>query len=633
MFFNRDNPSSWSGRASLLFFLATAGATGLAIGGCSSGGPSPGDHGDLGPDGGAPALHASTSTCTLGGPTQLSFSTTLDCGAHGGACALDRLTLDATSELDQATGGATTSWTIHGSSGPLMRETLRSRGGVTSGDLAFGAELHGPTHATFVKDGQNITWAIDGRTARLSGGGRHPGMLAFDDGGEQPEIAIRPETREAIASLLDQARAEASISCAGSLALPSFQLALPASTHETEPARLARPGDGVAPVAAQHPKAMALQAVGTVGGVNPTPLIPLIGGTPAEVAGVYPDFDGSSQMNNFTSWNTPVCQACQSSCTSNYLCDVTPGCLQTCQGGCFIPGAGCAQNTCPIQNGYGTCDGNQTCCGSVCCGPGTVCGDSTLGVCCPAADPVACGDQTQQWCYAPGTTCCSNADACPAGTQCTNVTGTTATCCPPAQTATSGACCERDTCGGQCCDTGVCVNGACCEGKEVNGQCCGLADAVCGGNCCAGSCTASGACCATGNTVCGSACCGSGDVCLDAATSTCGVPVAPTLTLWTSTGVALGHTGGPAIPVIAGLQYKLTGQAWVPGTVDVNPDNAFVTNPLAKPIASGGADSSTFSTTVTFNLTTGDHILYAVEDVGARGLISSKLTVYVNHIQ
>ena len=634
MFFNRDNPSSWSGRASLLFFLATAGATGLAIGGCSSGGPSPGDHGDLGPDGGAPALHASRSTCTLGGPRQLSFSTTLDCSAHDTACALDRLTLDATSELDQGTGDATTTWTIRGAGGPLLRETLRSHGGgVTSGDLAFGAELHGPTHATFVKDGQAFTWAIDGRTARLSAGGHRSGTLTFDDGGGQAEISIRPETRAAISNLLDQARADASIACAGSLALPSFQLTLPTSTPEAQPARLVRAGEGVTPAAARHPKAMVVEAVGVGGGVNPSPIIPLTGGTPAQVAGVDPDFDGSTQMNNLLSWNTPVCQACQTSCASSGVCEFTPGCEQACEGGCFIPGAGCAQNICPIQNGFGTCDGNQTCCGSVCCGPGTVCGDSNLGVCCPSTDPVACGDQTQQWCYAPGTSCCSNEDACPAGTQCTNVTSTGATCCPPAQTTTSGGCCERDTCGGQCCDTGVCVNGTCCEGKEVNGQCCGLADSVCGGKCCNGSCTASGACCAPGGTVCGSACCAVGNVCLDASTSRCGAPVAPTLTLWNSNGVELGHTGGPAIPVIAGLQYKVTGQAWVPGTVELNADNAFASTSLSRPTASGGADSSTFSTTVMFNLTTGDHIIYGVEDVGAYGLISSKFTVYVNHIQ
>lgn len=617
MISHRDNPSSWSGRASL-FFLATAAAA--AIGACSSGGPAPGD-GVAALDGGAPAPLSVAPTCTSGGPGRLSFATTLDCDANGSACVLDRLTLQATSETDPATGRATTTWTVGGVGGTLVRETMRSGGGVTQGDIAFGAAVHGPAHTTFVDDGREITWNIDGRTAHLSRGGSHQGTLAFDDGGEPPAIGMQRETSAAIARLLEQARREASSACAGSLALPSFQAALPASPSTVPPAPR------------RQRAAQAVGAVGIVGGGSPSP-VPLIGGTPAEVAGVDPDFDGSSQMNNLLSWNTPVCQACQGSCASSWVCEVTPGCEQACEAGCFIPGAGCAQNVCPIQNGFGTCDGNQTCCGSVCCGPGTVCGDPSLGVCCPATDPVACGDQTQQWCYAPGTTCCSNADACPAGTQCTNVTGTTATCCPPSQTASSGACCARDTCGGQCCDTGVCTNGSCCEGKVVNGQCCGLADTVCGGSCCAGTCTASGACCATGSTVCGSACCGAADVCLDAATSTCGAPVKPTLTLYNSNGVAIGHSGGPAIAVIAGQQYRLAGQAWVPGQVWVYADAPLVpSDEIAKATASGGADSSTFNATVMFNLVSGAHPIYALEGFGKFGLIESKIEVNVSQIQ
>ena len=630
MFFDRDRASSttrkmWSGYVSVLLLTTAAGAS-LATGGCSSEGPAPSASAAV--DAGTPGLLSSTSACTRGEPAKLSFSTTLECSANG-ACALDHLTLDATSETDPATVGATTTWTIHGDAGPLVRETVRSLNGKTSGDFTFGPEVHGPAHTTFDDDGSTMTWTMDGRTARASHGGPHPGRLAFADGGGQPEIALSAETRAAISRLLDQARADASVACAGSLAVAGLQAALPSSSPATQLAQPARPKGGVRPVAPVGEGHVVLPPP------NPTPIpspnpnpppVPLTAGTPAEVAGESPDFEGSTQQNNVIDWVTPSCQSCQSSCVENVACQITPGCVWACSAGCLIPGAGCAQQVCPLQNGYGTCDSNETCCGGICCGPGTVCGDPSLGICCPASDPVACGDQTQQWCYAAGTQCCSNADACPAGTQCTNVTGTSATCCPPAQTATTGQCCEKDACNGQCCDTGSCVNGSCCVGQVVNGQCCGLADTVCGGACCTGSCTGNGGCCASENAVCGNACCGGGEVCIDASTSTCGVPMTPVLTLSDSTGV-LGRSGGAAIRVIAGNPYTLSGQGWAPGTVSLEADHAVTGPRLGSATASGGATTSTFSTTVTFNLSAGVHEVIAME---ARGSTTSLSWIDVN---
>jgi hypothetical protein len=409
-----------------------------------------------------------------------------------------------------------------------------------------------------------------------------------------------------------------------------------ASDQVTEVPRQLPAAGGVRPVPSPHPNALvAPTAGGSAAGPAqaPTPLAQTAG-TPAEVAGVSPDFTGASQPNNLDTFNTPDCEACQSSCLTNVECQITPFCEQACMGGCMIPEVGgCMENVCPVQNGVAACDRNETCCGSVCCGPGTVCGDPNLGVCCPADNPVACGDQTQQWCYAPGTTCCSNADACPSGTQCTNVTGTSATCCPPAQTTTSGQCCEKDTCNGECCDTGTCFNGSCCEGTVVNGQCCGLAQTVCNGQCCTGSCTSSGACCAPGNTVCGSACCGGTEVCLNASTSTCGIPTSPTLTLSSSSGLVLGHSGGATVNVLAGNPYTLSGQAWSPGEVLVYHDAMSPADLMTKPNASGGAYTATFSTPITFNLTSGTHTILVYGSRGSNSIISSKIVINVAHIQ
>jgi hypothetical protein len=626
MFPHRDeSPTArarWGRYASILFLVMSAGSASYAVGGCSSESPDATAAGAGAATLGSPPPSA---TCTRANANQLSFSTTLACSATN-VCPAERLALDATTQIDPATGGATTTWTIRNASAVVLRETIQAVKGRTQADITFGPGIQAPAHTSYVDDGTTLTWTIDGRVARASRTGVNAGKPVFADGKPAPTIGLSANTHAAIAQVLAQARAEAKTACAGSAALAALEAALPSGAHAATPTlthSVSTPLPGaVAPVA---------PAVILIPPPSPTPH-PLAGPGTAPGQGLPPDFNGSTHQNNLIDWETPNCTSCQQGCTTSWECSIAPGCEQLCEAGCFTPSiGGCAQNVCPIQNGFATCDNDQQCCGSVCCGPGTVCGDPSLGVCCPSANPVACGDQTQQGCFPAGSTCCGFDDACPPGNACINTPGNSATCCPPAQATKSGACCEKETCGGECCDTGTCHNGSCCVGTVTpSGQCCGLTQSVCNGQCCNGSCTGSGACCATGSVVCGSACCGSGQVCLNASTSTCGAPTGPTLTLSDSGGV-LGHSGGGVIRVLTGIPYTLTGQAWSPGTVTIDEDSTTGTK-LGSATASGGATSSTFSTTITFNLPLGAHSIVAFQKLGSL-IIPSTISVSIEAIQ
>jgi hypothetical protein len=444
-----------------------------------------------------------------------------------------------------------------------------------------------------------VTFTVPGRPEAIASRNKPQlGGVVFPDGKGLPVLPQKEVTVAEASRLVAQARADLQVACTGTsapLAIKNMLAALP-TLPAGKVAGLEKP---VAPLR-ESPHA---ERVG-----KEHPMIDLLN----PVAPV----EGADDQNNFIEWNTHDCQSCTSSCATNPFTFWIPPAEDLCIAGCFIPGVGgCDENFCSADVGFGSCDRGETCCGSICCGPGSTCGDAKLGICCPNSAPVGCGDQTEQQCFAPGATCCGPwPEACPSGSVCGGPY-LTPSCCAPQNLAADGTCCSTATCGGACCP-GACVNGACCFGPVVNGVCCpgGVNASVCNGACCDGKCTTSGACCDTqaGSTLCGSACCSSGEVCVDAATSTCAVPSTPTFTV---TGE--GTSGGPTIVIYDGQSFSVTGLAWSPGTVTLSADSRTGTV-LGTATASGTAGHANFSMpNLVMQLPVGNHTLVAWETVGS----------------
>jgi hypothetical protein len=566
-------------------------------------------------------VQAESSACTassVGTTAKITFSTTLGCSEddaarHGGTCPLEALTLNATSEANQTTGILTSSWTIAHGDTMVVAEKARSAHGSTSTEITFGPEFQGVHEAVFVEDGTTLNGRIDDRqiVAVQISKPRVVGGIEFADQKGFPEVRLSADIQDRIYRLLNQARADVPVACATS--------------------RSARPSPAVAnlqtalpqvPLGSGGPTSMQ-RSVGGVLNLNPANV--RVDAVTVAPQGVPTDFDGSNDQNNLLDFASPHCQSCQGSCVKNIFCELAPGCEQLCAAGCFIPVlGGCAEKPC-LELGIGACDSNETCCGGTCCGPNAACGDSALSTCCPKADPVGCGDVTEVTCFAAGSQCCGNLpNACPPGSACTNVTATTASCCPPSQTTSAGACCARNTCNGQCCDSGTCLNGVCCIGAVANGVCCGgLETAVCNGQCCTGACTSNGSCCATtsGSVVCGSACCSSGQVCLNASASTCGAPTQPTLILISpTTGVVFGESGGPVVNVTNSESITVKGEAFDPGLVTLSVDTTSGTV-IATSTAVGANGAATFTVPITTAaFSSGAHALVGWQTVGGSTL-------------
>jgi hypothetical protein len=231
----------------------------------------------------------------------------------------------------------------------------------------------------------------------------------------------------------------------------------------------------------------------------------------------------------------------------NFWCGVS---VNTFNGGCGCPGGGACG-----------CPSGEVACGGTCCASGQNCSQELpSSLCCPSGES-ACGGA----------------------------------CCPSGECRAGGICCATALCNGACCNGGSCVNGSCCFGPvDSSGNCCGITSVVCSGQCCGGSCTTNGSCCATGSKACGTACCnvGQGQVCTNAATSTCGSPPTPTLFLKDDLGNVL-----TVLEAIEGSTYTIFGAGFPQGTVTVTLTSGGSTTP----IGTATADSTqTFSQSVIF---------------------------------
>jgi hypothetical protein len=502
-----------------------------------------------------------------GGKDTLAFSMVLECSRDGGAeaCPLVPLALEATTEVDAA-GVATTAWTITQDGARVMRKTSRVANGVTSIDLQLGDAFTGLHHAVLSNDGAVITGNIDGQAlAPISSAA--PAFHFADQRPVNPPQST-PALEQAIERLLEEAAAQTPGICGGGG--PATTALKAALWRASDPAAVTR--------APRTPPAHA--------GPPSAPIVRLEDFSTPAVFGVSTTGFANDQ-NSLDYVASPACRQCAHDCDSWW--QIITGQSVACYLQCFIPGNGCAQQICPVF-AIASCDNNESCCGSICCGPGTVCGVDSLGACCPADNPVGCGDNTQVTCFPAGSTCCgSQPVACPPGDVCrTDVTGI-ATCCPAANVAADGSCCEGPACGGACCDGGNCYNGTCCYGVEdSNGNCCGpLVESICDGQCCYGRCGGDGSCCpyyvgsVTGDgtccptvdgsaTVCGSACCTDGLACLDPNNSVCGVLGHPAVQIVVpGTGIVLGGSieGTAQIfderPLVAVVGAAFTPGDWV----------------------------------------------------------------------
>jgi hypothetical protein len=607
--------------APLAVALGLAGAVGGPMIGCSSNKvPPTGASSDAIQTTSTNAPAPGTSVCT-GGGASVDFKTALPCDPSAGACSTSPLWLS----VSTAGSGDTevqTYWFVRDATGALVMNGLAriAPNNTLSSVVISGNTPNKHTFWTF-DDGTTITGAYDNQAfaARAHSATKPVGPPTFASGAPLPAEDPTPAALQGpLRQLMAQAQSAAPSACASGLArttnlVPLMQSALPQSNPSH-----------TAVTAPPHPPT--LPAPAASGGVQPDGK-----GTPAPIG--YPaDFDGASVHNTPLNWITQDCNACEKSCAESWVNRFVWPALLACMADCFIPGEGCAENICRFG---GSCDSNQTCCGQICCGPGTVCGDPDLGICCPSSEPVGCGNNTLVTCFAGGSSCCGDLpQACGPGSACYDVSGTGALCCPPSQTTPSGECCQKDACGGSCCDQGSCVNGQCClGGVDANGQCCGGLDrTVCNGACCNGSCTASGACCAAGSIVCGSACCGAGQICQDASSSTCGSPTGPQIQLLDkATSTVISQTGWPTPSgrILQGQAVIANLDGFNQGTVTISYDS--VGGPVINTAKVFGTNGNAAGSLLinTNNLATGDHTIVAWETVGGT-TIQTFAPVYVD---
>jgi hypothetical protein len=601
--------------------ISTTAALGFHVTGCADDNPEITTTVDpealvVGP--GASACNAAPS----GTQTSVAFATMLGCGSDGGGekCALDPLTLRAATRSDAASGESTTRWTITRGKTVLLAKTTRTTPTATSFDIEFDADFQGVHSATINNDGTTVTGTVDGRALAPSTVGKPAGQggFQFADHGSAPSVQIDSATQTAIFALLDKAAADSPAACAnvrGGSAMTGMSGAL--GNMKTT--------FGYGPTGPAHSPSAKTKAV-------PSFQEDLVSFQAPQGAPL--DFDGAHAQNNLADIVSPDCQSCQRSCINNIFCELAPPCEVACYGECFIPGVqpGCAENVCPVA-GIGGCDSNETCCGAGCCGPGTTCGNSSLGACCPSDLPVGCGNETKVTCFAAGSTCCGNlSQACPPGDVCTNVSATDATCCPAANAAPDGECCQGAACGNGCCDNGgTCANGTCCFGPiDTNGNCCSWLATICNGQCCAGSCTASGTCCPNGGTVCGSACCGQGQSCTDPANSICSAISQATLELTDpNLGTVVAQSGGTQVSVPNSASFNASGQAFVAGGVVT----LSVDSPSGTVIGTATADGSgNFTVRISMGrFPAGSHTLVAWESVNG-STIQTSVSLFVESV-
>jgi hypothetical protein len=466
---------------------AIVAAVASTIGGCQAGTPDAAEN----------TANSSQAVCsaTSAGSTQtVTFSTAKACdqNADGSAesCPVSGLTLTATTRVDQVAGVANTQVTILRGETPALTKTVRVANGTTSIDLELGPLAKGVHRFSAAYDGKTVTGTADGR-ALVPLDPAHPdgNALKFADDHSAPELGLPPDVESAIPRLIDDAIADTRTACGGA-AGPSVLSAL----HDALSPEISQGSGGTAanlPGAPSTTTAVAGGAPGTT--PDPASGYRVLDFSTPTLNGAASPVPFKDQQNTPVSFETPSCTSCQASCATSPSSYLVPFGLWACMGECWIPGHGCAQVLC----GGNSCDNGESCCGSGCCGPGSVCGNTTLAECCPSDHPVGCGDQTAMWCFPAGSTCCGNlTQACPAGSVCTNVTGTTATCCQAGHVASDGACCQDQPCGGQCCDGGTCLNGTtCCYGPvSSSGTCCGYGENVCNGQCCNGTCAGDGSC-------------------------------------------------------------------------------------------------------------------------------------------
>jgi hypothetical protein len=439
--------------------------------------------------------------------------TTLDLLVHmvgtscTGACPTDaRAMITAHLDLNPTTQVSTVTWRASDpANGMAYAASVTVNGSTTTSQITYGNILSGVTQGSFVDNGVTLTGSIDGRTIKpVTLSTFHAtDSLTFTDGKPAPTIVPNTSAMTELTKLTKVARTTGLEACE------------PAATLEISRLSSAFPGSSTGADGPPLPTTPAPAPSVTAKGPGVAQGTPANGGV-AIGTSLY-EGTGATSQNTPDDWETPGCQQCQSDCATDILSWLTLGAGEAlCMVDCFIPGHGCTEEVC----GVGTsCDSNQSCCGSICCGSDATCGNDKLGDCCPKDNPVACGDSTGAWCFPQGTSCCGDLlFGCDPGYVCTNVTGTTASCCPAGQVDKAGQCCSTGIlCDGACCPGGsTCSNGQCCFGPtDSKGECCGFDGTV-----------VNGACCAAGQ-ACGSACCGTGLACLNAATSQCGAPPPP----------------------------------------------------------------------------------------------------------
>ncbi len=110
-------------------------------------------------------------------------------------------------------------------------------------------------------------------------------------------------------------------------------------------------------------------------------------------------------------------------------------------------------------------------------------------------------------------------------------------------------------------------------------------------------------------------------MCLDASTSTCGVPTQPTIALSDPTTHAVfAESGGPTVTVTDDEIFIVSGQAFDAGVVTLSLDSVSGTA-FATAVATGSAGAATFSvSTNSTSFPLGPHQLVAWETVGGTTL-------------
>ena len=382
----------------------------------------------------------------------------------------------------------------------LFQMNVSRTGSSTRVNITYGDGFQGIRQGTFTStDGQTVQGNVDGNRVVPFQRGTDPRSIRFADAGRAPTLRIADETRNAIKSITDLARQNAS-RCTARRAAP-----VPRRNRD----------------ARQRPFSLDL-------GDHPS-----VDANASKSALVQGDSGHDSYPDQ-----SAGCLSCKGSCTASGIgcgvgtaigCAFTfgigcavgiAGCgvaIPACFLGCHASGAPCCPETC---GGIACCEKNETCLDvnrGVCCSPNLkpcsnkscctqtdTCIDAT-GVCCPGGQTI-CNDK-----------CCKKGEVCKDGVAC----------CPPAQETCGTVCCgPNEVCVGnkKCCPKNSACGNVCCDelsrcANVSSSLCCSFASVTCGSTCCKpGQQCINGKCCAI---PCGNVCCSSGQACQNPTTSTC----------------------------------------------------------------------------------------------------------------